>query len=102
MALRLKNGFYLSVLALMHLYGPRLLDDSGVNRQWLGWLLSLIIFFCLPVTSGAAGVLDRRYFVPGDVLCRPHYPLESFAVEGGAVAVPGGDRMLSNCASVKV
>ena len=28
----------------MHLYWPRLLDDSGVNRQWLGWLLSLMIY----------------------------------------------------------
>jgi hypothetical protein len=29
---------------LMHLYCPRLLDGSGVNRLWLGWLLSLMIF----------------------------------------------------------
>ena len=28
----------------MPLYWPRLLGDSGVNRQWLRWLLSLIIF----------------------------------------------------------
>ena len=29
----------------MHLYWPHLLDDNRVNRQWLLWLLSLIIFF---------------------------------------------------------
>ena len=28
---------------------------------------------------------------PGDVLGRPHHPLESPAVAGGAVAIPGGD-----------
>jgi hypothetical protein len=37
-------GSSLSVPALMHLYWFRLLDDSRVNRQCLGWLLSLIIF----------------------------------------------------------
>ena len=40
-----KRFFSLSVTALMHLYWPRPLDDSGVNRQWLGWLLSLMILF---------------------------------------------------------
>ena len=42
---------------------------------------------------------------PGDVLGRPHYPLESPAVVGGAVAVPGGDTARQDaldCASVKV
>ena len=29
---------------MLHLYWPRLLHDSGVNRQWLRWLLSLMIF----------------------------------------------------------
>jgi hypothetical protein len=29
----------------MHLYWPRLLDGSGVNRQWLGWLLFLMLFW---------------------------------------------------------
>ena len=28
----------------MQLYWPCLLDDSGVDTQWLGWLLSLMIF----------------------------------------------------------
>ena len=38
-------------------------------------------------------------------LCRPHHPLESTAVEGGAVAVPGGDTARQDAldyASVKV
>ena len=56
--------------------------------------------FDLPVTSGRVGVL-----APGDALCRPHYPLESLAVVGIAVAVPGGDTARQDaldCASVKV
>ena len=44
--------------------------------------------FDLPVTSGAVGVMEGR-FASGDALCRPHHPLESLAVEGSAVAVPG-------------
>ena len=47
--------------------------------------------FGLPVTSGAVGVLEGRQCAPGDALGRPHHPLESPAVAGGAVAVPGGD-----------
>ena len=47
--------------------------------------------FGLPVTSGAICVLEGRQYSPGDALCRPHHPLESLAVEGGAVAVPGCD-----------
>ena len=43
------------------------------------------------VTSGAVGVLDGRSFAPGDALCSLHHPLESPAVAGGAVAIPGGD-----------
>ena len=61
--------------------------------------------FGLPVTSGGVGVLEGRQFAPGDALCRPHYPLESLAVVGGAVAVPGSDTALQDaldCASVKV
>ena len=57
--------------------------------------------FGLPVTLGAVGVLEGRYFAPGDTLCRPHYPL----VEGGAVAVPGGYTARQDalgCASVEV
>ena len=57
----------------------------------------------LPVTSG--GVLEGRSFAPGDALCRPHYPLESLMVVGGAVAIPGGDTARQDaldCASVKV
>ena len=45
----------------------------------------------LPGTSGGVGVLDGRYFAPGDALGRPHYPLESLTVMDGAVAVPGGE-----------
>ena len=51
----------------------------------------LIIFLGLPVTSGAVGVLEGRQCTPGDVLGRPHHHLESPAVVGDAVAVPGGD-----------
>lgn len=49
----------------------------------------LVDLFGLPVTSGAVGVLQGRQCAPGDVLGRPHQPLESPAVAGGAVAVPG-------------
>ena len=56
--------------------------------------------FCLPVTLGAGGALE------GSVAWgRLHHPLESPAVVGGAVAVPGGDTAQQdalNCASVKV
>ena len=61
--------------------------------------------FGLPVTSGGVGVLEGRRFAPGDALCRPHYPLESLTVVGGAVAVPGGHTARQHaldCASVKV
>ena len=61
--------------------------------------------FGLPVTSGAVDVMEGRYFAPGDVLCRSHHSLESLAVEGGAVAVPGCDtaqQEANDCASVKV
>ena len=47
--------------------------------------------FGLPVTSGGVGDLESRQCAPGDVLGRPHHPLESLAVVGGAVAVPGSD-----------
>ena len=51
--------------------------------------------FGLPVTSGAVGVLEGRLFAPGDALVRPHHPLESSVVAGGAVAMIQTDRMLS-------
>ena len=57
------------------------------------------------MTLRAVGVLEGRYYAPGDALCRPHHPLESPVVVGGAVAVPGGDTArldALNCASVKV
>ena len=54
-------------------------------------LVVLDDLFGLPVTSSCVGVLEGRYFAHGDALCRPHYPLESLTVEGGAIAVPGGD-----------
>jgi hypothetical protein len=48
--------------------------------------------FGLPVTLGPVGVLDGRTFAPEvDALCRPHHTLESLAVVGGAIAIPGGD-----------
>ena len=47
--------------------------------------------FGFPVTSGAEGGMEGRQCVPGDAFGRPHHPLESPAVVGGAVAVPGGD-----------
>ena len=58
-----------------------------------------------PVTSGAVGVLEGRQCAAGYVLGRPHHPLESPAVVGGAVAIPGGDTARKdalNCKSVKV
>ena len=61
--------------------------------------------FGLPVTLGTVGVLEGRWFAPSDALCRPHYPPESLVVEGGAVAIPGGDTArqdVLDCASVKV
>jgi hypothetical protein len=65
----------------------------------------LFFLFDLPVTLGAVGVLEGRKFAPSDALCRPHHPLESPAVVGGAVVVQGGDTALQdalNCASGKV
>ena len=53
--------------------------------------------FGLPVTSVAVGVLEGRKFAPGDALCRPHHPLKSTMVMGGAVAVPGGDTSIEVC-----
>jgi hypothetical protein len=47
--------------------------------------------FSLPVTSGAVCVLEGRQCASGDVLGRAHHPLESPAVAGGTVAVPGSD-----------
>ena len=62
--------------------------------------------FGLPVTSGAIGVLEARWsWRASDTFCRPHHPLESPAVVGGAVAVPGGDTAQQhalNCAAVGV
>ena len=61
--------------------------------------------FGLPVTSGTVGVLEGRQCAPGDALGRLHHPLESPAVVGGAVAVPGSDTARQdalNCAAVKV
>ena len=61
--------------------------------------------FDLPVTSCAVYVLESRQFALGDALGRPHHLLESPAVAGGAVAVPGVDTARQdalNCASVKV
>jgi hypothetical protein len=46
-------------------------------------------------------VLEGRQCAPGDALGRPHYPLESPAVAGSAVAVPAQKDAL-NGASVKM
>ena len=59
--------------------------------------------FGLPMASGAVGVQEGRKFSPGNALGIPHHPLESFAVVGGAVAVPGGHTARQdalNCAPV--
>ena len=45
----------------------------------------------LPVSSGAVGVLEGKQCAPGDALGRLHHPLESPAIAGSAVAIPGGD-----------
>jgi hypothetical protein len=74
-----------------------------VNRQLARVVAVLDYLFGLPVTSGPVGVLEGRYFTPGDALCRPHHPLERLAVEGGAVTVPGSDTARQDaldCASV--
>ena len=53
----------------------------------------------LPVTPGAVGVLEGRQCAPGDVLGRPHHPLESLAVADGAV--PYQDGTCSLCSFLK-
>ena len=61
--------------------------------------------FGLPVTVCAVGVFDGRLLAPVDALGRLHHPLESPAVVGGAVAVPGSDTARQDaldCASVEV
>ena len=61
--------------------------------------------FGIPVISAVVGVMEGRLFFPSDALCRSHHPLENFAVEGGAVAVPGCDTARQDaldCASVQV
>ena len=59
-------------------------------------------------------VLDDLYGLPvtgwcrcpgGQVVCRPHYPLESLPVMGRAAAIPGSDTARQDaldCASVEV
>ena len=76
--------------------------DSVVNRPRLRWLMMI---FGLPVTTGAVDVVEGRQCAPGDALGRSYHPLESPAIAGGAVAVPGGDAAQQdalNCASVNV
>jgi hypothetical protein len=49
--------------------------------------------FGLPMASGAVGVQEGGMFAPSNALCRPcGHLLESFAVVGGAFAIPGGDK----------
>ena len=57
----------------------------------MAWVDILDDLFGLPVTSGAVVVLEGRQCAPGDALGRPHHSLESHAVAGGEVSVPGGD-----------
>ena len=57
--------------------------------------------------AGSTGSGSSVFFVldDRDALCKPHHPLESPAVVGGAIAVPGGDTARQdalNGASVKV
>ena len=64
-----------------------------------------MIFFGLPVTLGAVGVLEGRQCVPGEAFGRPHHPLMTPEVAGAAVSVPGGEiaRQESlNCESVNL
>jgi hypothetical protein len=58
MALRSKLFFSLSVPALMHLYLPRLLDNSEQAMVWVVDVLEDLFGFA--VTSGAVGVLEGR------------------------------------------
>ena len=61
--------------------------------------------FGLPMALGGVSVQEGGKFAPGNVLGRPHHHLESFAVVGGAVSVPGGDTARQdtlNCVSVNV
>ena len=61
--------------------------------------------FGLPMTSGGVGVLGAGSLPPVMRCKRLHHPLESLAVEGGVVAVPGSDSARQdalNYASVKV
>ena len=61
-----------------------------MGEQAVAQVVVVLDFFGLLVTSGGVGVLEDRLFAPGDVLCRPPYPLESLVGVGGAGAVPGG------------
>ena len=45
----------------------------------------------LPLTPGAVDVLEGRQRGPGDAFSGPPHLLESHVVEGGSVAVSGGD-----------
>jgi hypothetical protein len=76
----------------MHLYWPRLLDDSGANRQWLRWLMLFLAFLWHQV------LLEVEKFAPDNASGRSHHPLESFVVVGSDTARQDA----LNCASVKV
>jgi hypothetical protein len=57
----------------------------------VAWMVDVLDdLFGLPVTSGAVSVLEGRHCTPRDALGRPHHSLESPAVAGSPVAVPGG------------
>lgn len=59
----------------------------------------------LPSTWSAVNVLEGRQRAPCNALGGLHHPLESYVVEGGAIAVLGGDAAQQNAlngASVEV
>ena len=67
----------------------------------MAWVVDVLDdLFGLPMASGAVGVQESGKFTPGDALGRPHQPLESFAIVGGAFAVPTGCSQLCICKSL--
>ena len=89
----------------MHLYWPHLLDGKRGEQAVARVVVVLDYLFGHPVTTGAVGLLEGRYFAPGDALCKLHHPPGEPCGCGSAVVVPGGDTARQdalNCASVKV
>ena len=82
----LEMFFILSIPALMHLHCLRHFDGRGRAVAEV-----LDTHPGLPVTPDAKDAPEGRQCSPHDALGRPHHPLESPAVAGGAVTVPGDD-----------